>query len=204
MRYVLKDENNVPVTGAAFATGPGADGTFAGAFASLPTGLYHLEVTVEGGYFASAAPTTELVVVYDPSTFVTGGGWVRQTPTSTATGAPKFGFNLKYKPGTTIPTGSFELQLKNADWNVKATSYAWLVITHDAANPNIGRAELLGVATINGAGASCFHAVVTDTPSGDTFSVDIWQDMACGVDVPSIPPTRSVSGPVGGGSITVH
>ena len=106
-----------------------------------------------------------------------------------------FGFNVKYKgDGTMAPTGSLLLQLKEANIDIKATSFDWLVISTDGAGK---KADFQGKATINGSGSYTFRVIARDLPSGDTFSLEV-RDASGTVIV-------SISGPpAAGGNIKVH
>jgi parallel beta helix pectate lyase-like protein len=174
----------------------GADGTWSFT-RTLGPSVYNVALTVTGNFFTSGI-TNVIVVAYDPTTFGTGGGYVL---TNAATvpgglGAGKkanFGFNVKYKDGTTIPTGSLLFQLKEANIDLKVTSFDWLIISADGAGK---KADFQARATINGSGNYTVHVIARDLPSGDLFSIVV-TDAANNVVV-------SVSGPVAGGSIKVH
>jgi hypothetical protein len=104
-----------------------------------------------------------------------------------------FGFNVKYKDGTSVPIGSLLFQLKEANIDLKATSFDWLSITPDGAGK---RAEFQARATINGSGSYVVRVIARDLPTGDTFSIVVTD--AGGTTV------ISASGTTGGGSIKVH
>src|SRR6185295_17844581 len=90
-----------------------ADGTWSFT-RTLAASVYNVALTVTGDFFTSGT-TNVIVVSYDPTTFGTGGGYVLTTTGSTPNvGVGKkanFGFNVKYKDGTVIPTGSLLFQL---------------------------------------------------------------------------------------------
>ena len=161
---------------------------------SLLPGVY--TITIGGNYRSAQSP---LLAVFDPTTFATGGGWVLTGPTTPGgTGVlpsgkqANFGFNLKYKSGTTIPQGSLLFQLKEASIDFKATSFDWLVIT------NHNRAEYEGSGTINGNGAWRFRVIANDaTP--DAFEIRIW---SAGGSFDA--PTYIVSNSLGGGNNLIH
>lgn len=170
-----------------------ATGQAAATFGPLGAGIYHVDVTVIGDYYASPK-SSMLLVVYDSSTFVTGGGWVVTTVDSTGLISGKkanFGFNAKYKTGTTIPTGSVEFNAPDSKINFKATGFDWLVIVS-------GRADLQGTGTINGIGSYGFRLIAVDA-APDTFELRIW-NASGSFDSPQY----KVSGALGGGSIVVH
>ncbi len=191
IHYVATDGLGATLTGNAAVA---ADGTwsFTRDFAA---GVYEIVLTVTGGYFTGSA--TSIVVAYDPTTFGTGGGYVLTTSATVpnvGTGKKaSFGFNVKYKTGTLIPIGSLLFQLEGANLELKATSFDWLVISADGAGK---RAEFQARATINGTGSYTVRVIARDQPSGDTFSIEVRN--AGGTLV------LSTSGPLAGGSITVH
>jgi Tol biopolymer transport system component len=192
IHYVGTNESGVTFSGDAAV---GADGTWTFT-RTLGPGVYNILLSVGGSYFT--ASTTAIAVVYDPTTFGTGGGYVLTTgttqPTVPAGKKANFGFNVKYKgDGTMAPTGSLLFQLKEANIDLKATSFDWLVISTDGAGK---KADFQGKATINGSGSYTFRVIARDLPSGDTFSIEVRD--ANGV------PVASSSGTLGGGSIKVH
>ena len=177
------------------------DGTASVIFPSQPSGLYSIRTTVVGGFYTSSTTSVPLVV-YDPSTFVTGGGWLltaSATPVTASTPLPSgkranFGFTVKYKDGTTVPTGSLLFQLPSASIDLKATSFDWLVTA-------TGHAEFQGLATINGAGSFGYRVIADHTTTSDTFQIRIW-DPANGGSFDQ--PKYVVSNALAGGSLKLH
>jgi len=168
-----------------------ADGT------QLAAGLYRIDARLVSDYF-SAAVATEVLPVSDPSTFVTGGGWVLTTATGSS-GVPtgkktNFGFNVKYKPNTMDPIGSLNLVLKETGIDLKATSFSWLVISGN-------RAEFEGLASSGATTGLHFRVIVYDNGSGatDTFEIRVW-DATHSFDSPSY----RIANTLGGGNIQVH
>jgi hypothetical protein len=172
-----------------------ADGTWSFT-RTLGPSVYNVVLTVVSNFFA-ASSTNVIVVAYDPTTFGTGGGYVLTTSASVPAVASgkraNFGFNVKYKDGTIIPTGSLLFQLKEANIDLKATSFDWLTISADGAGQ---RADFQARATINGSGSYTVHVIARDMPSGDTFFIEA-RDAANNV-------VLTVSGATGGGNIKVH
>jgi hypothetical protein len=91
------------------------------------------------------------------------------------------------------PTGSLLFQLKEANIDLKVTSFDWLVISADGAGK---KADFQARATINGSGNYTVHVIARDLPSGDMFFIEA-RDAANNV-------VLSISGTTGGGSIKVH
>jgi len=192
VHYVGTNESGASFSGDAAVA---ADGTWTFT-QTLGPGVYNIALSVTGNYFT--ASTTAIAVVYDPTTFGTGGGYVLTTSATVpavATGKKaNFGFNVKYKgDGTMAPTGSLLFHLKEANIDLKATSFDWLVISLDGAGK---RAEFEGKATINGSGSYTFHVIARDQPNGDTFWIEVRNSGGTVVAL--------VSGSIGGGSIKVH
>jgi hypothetical protein len=193
IQYVATNESGATVSGTAAVA---ADGTWSFT-QTLGPGVYNVVLSVIGSYFT--ASTTVIAVVYDPTTFGTGGGYVLTTsatvPTVAAGKKANFGFNVKYKgDGTMAPTGSLLFHLKEANIDLKATSFDWLVISADGAGK---KADFQGKATINGSGSYTFRVIARDLPSGDAFFLEV-RDGNGTVIV-------SISGPpAAGGNIKVH
>ncbi len=208
VNYVLQPDTGGAAT---TVTAPVATNGSSSTTVTLAPAVYTVTATV-GGFFTSPAATA-LLAVFDPTVFVTGGGWVRTPdPASVTTPSPtvalpigqkaNFGFNAKYQSGTTIPTGSFLFQLQESSITFKATSFDWLAIsgTHG---------ELQGAGTINGAGSFGFRAIVDDLGSGpgtDKFELRIWDPAATPAGSFDQPKYRIVNtlGSPGGGNIIVH
>jgi len=162
----------------------------------FPSGAYSVAISYAGNdRYMPAATVTVLIVVYDPTTFVTGGGWIL-TPSDaiglTAGKKLNFGVNMKYKTGTTVPTGSVEVQSKESSVTFKATTIDWLAISGDSA-------EAQGRGTVNGAPGWSFRVVLVDG-SSERFEIRIWQDGITTYDAP----TYRAGNTLGGGSVSVH
>jgi hypothetical protein len=168
-----------------------AAGASSATFTSVSADIYHVEATVTGGYFTSPLSYV-LAVVYDTSTFATGGGWVMTTTASTGFVPGKsvsFGFNAKYQGGS--PAGGVELSAKESNLVFKATSLEWIVI-------GSGRAEIQGRGTINGTGVYSFRLIAADR-SPDTFEMRIWT-AAGSFDAP----LYQVANTLAGGNVVIH
>ncbi len=159
----------------------------------FPSGAYSVAIAYAGNDRYLPSTATALVVVFDPTTFVSGGGWfltsndIGFVPGRKAT----FGINLKYKSGTTVPTGSLELQAKESNVNLHATSFDWLAISGN-------KAEAIGHGTLNGLAGWSFHVTLVDG-SPDLFSITIWPDTST-----EAAPAFRTGNAIGGGSIVVH
>ena len=190
--YTLKDEAGTTLQNGTATVA--ADGTWSFTRTVAP-GIYTIAATITGDYFTGSGTT--IAVAYDPTTFGTGGGTIVLGDTAVPVAArgkkANFGFNVKYKDGTSIPTGSLLFQLKEANIDLKATSFDWLSITPDGAGK---RAEFQARATINGSGTYLVRVIARDLPTGDTFSIVVTD--AGGTIV------VSASGTTGSGSIKVH
>ena len=147
------------------------------------------------------------IIVYDPNAgFVTGGGYINHTATGMIPAGPamaskaNYGFNAKYKKGSSVPDGEVEFQHKPGNINFHSTSLDWLVV-------NTPRAQFQGSGTVNGAGSYGFLLTVVDGGSNDTFRIRIWEK-ATGTVVYDNEPGRLDSTnpitPTAGGNIVVH
>ncbi len=161
----------------------------------FPSGAYSVLVTFDGNdRYLPATAVSVLIVVYDPTTFVTGGGWITipaGSPGLVPGKKTNFGVNMKYKNGTIIPTGSVEFQAKESNVAFKATSIDWLAISGN-------HAEAQGHGTVNGVAGWTFRVVMVDGP--DRFEIRIWHD---GADL-STTPVYGAAANIGGGNVVVH
>jgi hypothetical protein len=137
----------------------------------------------------SAGAATQVVVVDQSAGFVTGSGWV-------AVGGQRVSFSLdaKYRKGAL--TGNVDVQTPAG--SLHATDLQWLVVAGS-------RAELHGVATLDGRTGFTFQIVGDDSPKA--FRVGIWNGASLVYDsVPGAPWDLGSARPqaLGGGSIQVH
>ncbi len=189
VEFVVKDGSGTTVRNTTAAVL--ADGTASASLAGLPAGLYGVESKVAGGFYTSPT-TTALLAVFNPSTFVTGGGWI---PSSAAAPNDKtnFGLTVKYLHGSMTPTGNVEVMLRDAGVDFLATSFDWLVITGSTA-------QFQGTGTVNGSGSFSFRVIATTGAStGQTFEIRIW-DALHSFETP----LYLARGTLGGGEITIH
>ncbi|NTS43678.1 T9SS type A sorting domain-containing protein, partial [Flavisolibacter sp. BT320] len=172
------------------------------------------KITAEAGSGCSNSDQSPAYLpVYDPNGgFVTGGGWIMSpagayTANMSLTGKANFGFNSKYKKGSSIPEGNTEFQFQAGGLNFQSTIYndGSLVVA-------TSKAIYKGKGTINGqSGYSFMVSAVDGQINGgggiDKFRIKIWNtasgaivyDNGLGADENSIPPTA-----LGGGSIVIH
>ena len=197
--YVLRNEAGTVVqTIVVNATPSGAAPV---TFLNVAANVYHVEASVVGGYYSSPAnPVTyAIAVVYDTSTFVTGGGWLNTTTASTGLPAGRkatFGFVSKYLPGRSTPSGAVEVNIDRSFNFVALPSFDWMVSSG-------GRAEIQGMGSVNRASGYSFRLTATDGGSTDTFDLRIWNTTtspASSFDAP----LYKVSGVIVGGNIVVH
>ena len=194
--FRLRDSNGL-VAGA--TTGlVGADGIARASVLAPAVGIFTVEAIANGGSqatgFWSATMASALVAVFDPSTFVTGGGWVLTS--SGSKGVPltgvkaNFGFNVKFDANN-LPKGNIELKVNETKLTIKSTTIDWMVINGTVAT-------FQGTATVNGVSGYSFRAVANDA-SPNKFEIAVWNS-ASSLDSP----LYFVSGSLGGGSIQVH
>jgi hypothetical protein len=173
-------------------------------------GIYTITVTVDDGS-ATGSSVYRYVVVYDPNGgFVTGGGWIQSPAGSFAAdpnviGRANFGFESKYRKGSTKPTGVTEFQFRAGDLNFHSHDYQWLVVNH-------ARAQYKGVGTINGSGSFGFLLTAIDGQLNggggtDRFRIKIW-DTVSGDAVydnkSGEPDSSDAATALGGGSVIIH
>jgi hypothetical protein len=174
-------------------------GTITGSHVYAAPGVYDISVTVTDNHGGSDTEVYSFVVVFNPTGgFVTGGGWLDSQPgyyfpDPTASGMANFGLVARYKSGSQIPEGKFQLKLEEADFEFLSTNYNWLVI-------NGSKAQLRGSGTINGQGNYQFQLWATHGNPG-FLRVRIWYQDASGVHVVY---DNGVEQTLGGGKITVH
>jgi hypothetical protein len=187
----------------------GNTGTVSGSHAYTADGVYTVTLTVTNSSGQRVQSVFQYVVVFNPSAgFVTGGGSINSPAGAYAanpslTGQASFGFNARYRSGTTTPTGNTEFQLPAANLNFHATSYDWLVITTN-------QAQYQGSGTINGAGNYGFLVTVQDNggTTPDKFRMKIWDrnnNNAVIYDTqPGAANTAAPTTALGSGRIQVH
>ena len=182
------------------------NGTASGTCTYSTPGLYKIKLTVtddDGGSDTKTA--TARVVVYDPASWITGGGWVSSPPglytvSSYITGKMSFNILARYQGEDTVPTGSFDLKMNAGRIDFHSTSFDWLVVAG-------GVAQLQGRGTMSGTGDYGFLVIANDGASIDAIRIRVW-NRATGEIVydnePSEPVDSSVLMTLGGGSIQAH
>ena len=160
---------------------------------------------------AASEAAYQYVVVYDPEGgFVTGGGWINSppgayTPAPTLIGKATFGFNSKYRKGTTIPSGNTEFHFMVGGLGFKSTAYEWLVVSGT-------KAKFKGEGTINGSGnfgfmLSAIDGDLSNASKNDLFRIKIWDKVSGAVIYDNQPGELDTNDPttkIQGGEITVH
>jgi hypothetical protein len=179
----------------------GGSGSAAASHLYSAPGFYTITVTVTDDDGASDSSTLGEVFIFDPNTFVTGGGWIT-SPTGALTGIADhtgkgtFGFVAKYDKSGTVK-GNLEFQLHKG-LNLHATSFDYLLI-------NNGIAVFEGTGKVNGAEGYDFKVVATDeryaTSSEDLFWITVSHGGVVVYDGDSYP---SGGLPITGRGIQVH
>jgi hypothetical protein len=130
-------------------------GKVSGSHTYVVPGVHAPVVTVHDGTEAGAMTYPDFVVAYDPDGgFVTGAGWVEvgvgsYVDAQDAEGSARFGFQARYRRGSTIPDGTTQFHFRAGGMDFRSTSYEWLVVSG-------ARARFKGEGTINGASGFCF------------------------------------------------
>lgn len=124
-----------------------------------------------------------LLAVYDPAAgFVTGGGWIQ-----TSNGKSNFALSSRYQSNASTPSGEFEL--RSGGNRLKSTSLFWLVVSGSSAT-------IQGNCSWNGVAGYLFEVTATDSSSGDTLSIRVWNGSG------EVLSTGVV--PLGGGQVVIH
>jgi hypothetical protein len=117
--------------------------------------------TVGVGEASTVNRVDALVVVYDPSAgYVTGHGWIDLPPGAytaqpAQVGKAHFGFESRYAPGATTPSGKTEFRFSAADFVFTSTNYEWLVVSG-------ARGQYRGTGQVNGSGVYSFILTAID------------------------------------------
>jgi hypothetical protein len=105
-------------------------------------------ICIRGTDFADNVGATECIVVAVHGVNSTSAGGGTNSPVGadsadpTGSGPVTFGFNAKYAPGDSVPTGNFEFHYKAGNLDFKQTSYDFMVVT------NGNRAQIQGTGTL--------------------------------------------------------
>jgi hypothetical protein len=136
-------------------------------------GFYTVSVTVTDDDGASDTASLGEVFVFDPDSFVTGGGWISSPSGAVVsnpghTGRATFGFVVRYDKSGAV-RGSLQFQ-SHKGINLHATGFDYLLIDD-------GIAEFDGWGTVNGIPGHYFRVVATDerhsSSSEDLFWITI-------------------------------
>jgi Tol biopolymer transport system component len=158
----------------------GGAGTAGGSHAYTVPGVYTVSVTVADDDGGTVQAFFQYLVAYDPNgPGARGRGSIvsplgAYVPDPSLTGEAVFGFQSKYRPGQSVPSGHTRFKFRLADLSFVSSNYQWLVV----AGP---RAQFKGTGEINGAGSYGFllTAVDGDLSGGsgiDKFRIKIWDN----------------------------
>jgi len=145
--YTLDGGSPIPISG----TFGGTTVNVSVAIAAFSTTGLH-DFCVQGTDVAGNVGIYNCVVlaVFDPSGgFSTGGGGTNSPAGAdlanpSGSGPVTFGFNVKYLPHDTVPSGDVEFHYDAGNINFKSTGFDFLVVTSEP------RAQIQGTGTING------------------------------------------------------
>jgi hypothetical protein len=150
----------------------GTTGSVTGSHTYTVPGVFTITLTVtdsKGG--GSGTSTFQYAVVYDPSSYASGGGWITSPAgayiaTPTLTGNAFFGFAATYLPGLKTPLGSSVFVFPAANLTLRSTSFDWLVVTPTET-------FLHGTGTVNGTGSFGFFVAATDPDASASGIMDL-------------------------------
>ena len=133
-------------------------GSLTGSHHYVEPGFYSISITVTDDDGASDSVDLGEVFVFDPDTFVTGGGWIISpegawTDMPTHTGKLTFGFVVRYDRTGSV-RGNLQVQLHKGI-NLHAKAFDYLLI-------NDGIAVFEGSGSVNGVDGFDFHVVAAD------------------------------------------
>lgn len=179
-------------------------GTASGSHVYTSTGVYvaTLNLQDDDGGLAPLA-SFQYIVIYDnnaQAAFATGAGQFSSNAGSYPTnpglaGNAKFGFNVKYAPGASIPTGKTSLRLQNL--NFTSSGYDWMVVTGDLVKFQ-GAGSFAGDPTVY-----TFQVTTVDT-SSDLFRIRITNGASVIYDNEISTQPDAVPTTVINGSIIIH
>jgi hypothetical protein len=143
-----------------------------------------------------------IVAVYGDERTTDVGGTNSPVGADTAdpggSGPVTYGFNAKYPPGATVPTGNLEFHYKSGDIKFKDTGFDFIVVV-----PNSNRAQIQGTGVLNGDTVCKFMIDAWDgsfiPDKVDAFGLRIYDCTGAPRDRYNLPAT-----PVTKGSIQVH
>ena len=153
-------------------------------------------------------------IVFDPNgAFVTGSGKISSpagaySADRTLAGPAEFGFNFKYKKGSSLPAGdtafSFAVSKSSIKFKFRSTSYDWLNVAGPVA-------QFKGSGTVNGTGDYAFLVSISDgnQPGGDgidKFRIKIVEKATGAIvydNVPGAPDRLDIAAPIIGGKIQI-
>ncbi|MFV8331424.1 MBG domain-containing protein, partial [Flavobacterium sp. LB3P6] len=205
--FTLDNGNGTPITYPAVSTDSNGLATYS--VSGLSVEVYKIMVVAGSG----CASSTAYLAVYDPNGgFVTGGGWINSplgayTANPALTGKANFGFNAKYKKGSTQVDGNTEFQFQTGNLNFSSSS-------HDAMSLVIAGAQAIykGKGTINGISGFSFMVSAIDGNKKspivpDKFRIKIWNTLNGVIvydnQIGAADNADAITS-LGGGSIVIH
>lgn len=152
-------------------------GSFIASRTYVTPGVYtvRVELSTDQGF---TTREHEYVTVFDPEgQHVSGNGAIESPPGAfladpSLAGPATFGFQSRYREGSSVPSGNARFRFRIADLRFVSTEQEWLVVSG-------ARAQFKGSGTINGAGdfGYLLTAIDGERPGGggaDAFRIKIW------------------------------
>ncbi|HUQ83425.1 MAG TPA: PKD domain-containing protein [Gemmatimonadaceae bacterium] len=181
---------------------PAPNGAVSGKCSFALPGVYRVRITVRDD---DGGTDTEVgggkVVIYDPRSWVTGGGWVSSpagaVSTSSLSGRLSFSLAVRYESAASVPSGSVDAKMSNGNLEFHGTSFEWLAIAGS-------RFELQGRGTMNGSGDYGFSVAGEDGPI-DSIRIRVWSRSTGAMMYDNQVAAQAWPlAPLGGGSLQVH
>ena len=205
--FTLDNGNGTPVISPTVTTDINGLATYS--VSGLAVEVYKITAVAGSGCTNSVA----YLAVYDPNGgFVTGGGWINSplgayVVNPALTGKANFGFNAKYRKGSTLVDGNTEFQFQTGNLNFSSSS-------HDDMSLIIAGAQAIykGKGTINGVPGYSFMVSAIDgdrktTAVSDKFRIKIWLTATGGNVYDNqlgAADNADATTALGGGSIVIH
>jgi hypothetical protein len=199
-------------TSAGIVTEAGGSGSVTGSHTYSTPGVFTLTLTVTDKDGGSGQATFSSITVNGTNHgSVSGDGWINSPAGAypanpTLKGRATFDFDVSYRRGATLPSGSVEFNLKYGVLDFHSTSLDWMTIDTQSGwfcrifNRCPSTIQIKGTGKLRGGGTYQFMIWATSAHP-DTFRIKIWNVGPGGVE--NVLYDNLTPLPLGGGSIDV-